>query len=58
MYRQLINYLPEFLREVREYKAILSDAVQPEIDELHQNVERILNNQYIETSDEYGVSAR
>lgn len=56
MYRQLINYLPEFLREVREYKAILTDAVQPEIDELHKNIERILNNQYIETADEYGVS--
>lgn len=56
MSRLLINYLPEFLREVREYKAILHDAVQPEIDELFRFNERMLNNQFIETSDEYGVS--
>lgn len=56
MHRNLIDYLPEFLREIREYKAILTDAVQPEIVELFDNLERVLNNQFIETSDEYGVS--
>lgn len=56
MHRQLIEYLPEFLRDVREYKAILTDGVQPEIEALFKAIERVLNNQFIETSDEYGVS--
>lgn len=54
--RNLIDYLPEFLREIREYKAILTDAVQPEVEELFQAIENAQNNQFIETADEYGVA--
>lgn len=54
--RNLIDYLPEFLRDVREYKAILTDAIQPEFVKLFEAIERVLNNQFITTSDEYGVS--
>ncbi|MBQ8765395.1 MAG: DUF2313 domain-containing protein [Clostridia bacterium] len=54
--RNLIEYLPEFLRELREYKAILTDGVQPEVAELFQAIEEALNNQFIQSANEYGVS--
>ena len=54
--RHLINYLPEFLRDIREYKAILTDGVEPEIVNLYQAIENALNNQFIQDADEYGVS--
>ena len=54
--RKLIEYLPEFLRDVREYKAILTDAVQPEMVELFQAIENALNDQFIADATEYGVS--
>ena len=54
--RNLIDYLPEFLKKVREYKVILTDAVQPEIVELFAEVEKALNNQFIVDADESGVS--
>lgn len=54
--RHLIDYLPEFLREVREYKAILTDAVEPEIVKLFQAIENALNDQFIETASEYGIA--
>ena len=54
--RSLIKYLPEFLRGIREYKAILTDAVEPEIVELFQATEDSLNDQFVETASEYGVS--
>lgn len=54
--RKLIDYLPEFLREVREYKAILTDAVQPEFAELFQAIETALNDQFVQSASEYGVS--
>ena len=54
--RNLIDYLPEFLRNVREYKAILTDAVQPEVVELFQSIDNALNDQFIPDATEYGVS--
>lgn len=54
--RNLIEYLPEFLRDIREYKAILTDAVQPEVVLLFEALENALNNQFILDSNEYGVS--
>ena len=53
--RHLIEYLPEFLRNVREYKAILTDGVEPEIVVLFRAIEDALNNQFIQDADEYGV---
>lgn len=53
--RKLIEYLPEFLREVREYKAIFNDAVQPEVVELFQAIEDGLNDQFIQDATENGV---
>lgn len=54
--RHLIDYLPDFLREVREYKAILTDAFEPEVIALFQAIENTLNEQFIETASEYGIS--
>ena len=53
--RLLIEYLPEFLRNVREYKAVLTYGVEPEIVKLYQAIENALNNQFIQDADEYGV---
>ena len=54
--RNLINYLPVFLRNIREYKAILTDAVQPEMVELFGAIEDGMNDQFIPDATEYGVS--
>ena len=54
--RKLIEYLPEFLRDIREYKAILTDAVEPEVVALFQAIETALNDQFVQTASEYGVS--
>ena len=54
--RNLIDYLPKFLRDIREYKAILTDAVQPEVVELFNAVESAMNDQFIMDATENGVS--
>lgn len=54
--RHLIEYLPDFLRSVREYKAILTDAFEPEVVELFQAIENAMNDQFIETASEYAIS--
>ena len=54
--RHLIDYLPEFLREVKEYKAILTDAVEPEVVKLFQAIDDVLNDQFIETASEYSIA--
>lgn len=54
--RNLIDYLPEFLRNIREYKAILTDAVQPEMVEFFNAIENALNDQFIPDATENGVS--
>ena len=54
--RSLIKYLPEFLRDIREYKAIQTDAVEPEIVDLFQATEDALNDQFVESASEQGVS--
>ena len=54
--RNLIDYLPEFLRNVREYKAILTDAVQPEFVKLFEAIENAINDQFILSATENGVS--
>jgi hypothetical protein len=54
--RNLIEYLPEFLRSVKEYEAILTLAEQPEMVELWKAEENALNDQFVVDSTEYGVS--
>ena len=54
--RNLIDYLPEFLKDIREYKAILTDATQPEIVDLFNAIENALNDQFIMDATENGVS--
>lgn len=53
--RKLIEYLPEFLRDIREYNAILTLAVQPKVIDLFQGTEDAMNDQFIKTANEYGV---
>ena len=51
----LINYLPEFLRDIREYKA-LAAVEDSEINLLLEGVEAAFNDQAVDTATEYGVS--
>lgn len=51
----LIEYLPQFLREYREFKEI-ANAENVEISALYSAAERILNNSFIDTADEYGIA--
>ena len=53
--RLLIEYLPEYLRYVREFKQTMS-AEQPEFVLLSTALERFLDNQFITTATEYGVA--
>lgn len=54
--RKLIEYLPEFLRDVKEYEAILTLAEQPEMVALWEAEENALNDQFVVDSTENGVS--
>lgn len=51
----LIKYLPPVLREVREYKA-LADVVNPRIDRLNSELARTLDNMFVASADDYGLS--
>lgn len=52
--RPLIGYIPAILKEVRQYKA-LTHGEQVEIFNLFNEIEIALNNQFVQTSTEYGV---
>ena len=52
----MIDYLPEFLRGVKEFDAILTLAEQPEMVELWKAEENALNDQFISDATENGVS--
>lgn len=52
--RYLLDYLPPYMQEYLEMKAILQ-AEQPEIDALWSSVETAFANQYIMDATEYGV---
>lgn len=54
--RKLIEYLPEFLRDVEEYKAILTLGEEPEMVKLWEAEENALNDQFIVDATENGVS--
>ena len=55
MDRLIIDYLPGVLKEVREVKAI-TDTEQTEIDQLWSSVNDAMNDQFISTATEIGVS--
>lgn len=56
--RNLIDYLPENLRTIKEYEAILTLAMQPEMVALWEAVDNMLNDQFIDDATENGVSRR
>lgn len=51
------KYLIPLLQDYEEFKAI-SDAINPELEQLWKEIDRFKNNQYIHTSDEYGIKRR
>jgi len=53
--RRLIDYLPEMLREVREYKAI-TQAEEDIVFGLHDMLRTALDNAFAAHADEYGLS--
>lgn len=53
--REIINYIIPLLREFREFKDI-HYAEQPEFETLHKNTEAILDECFLDTATEYGIS--
>ena len=56
MSRKVLNYLPPVLQDVREYKAILSTAAQPEYDALWEARKNVEADQCLSTLTPNGVS--
>lgn len=54
--RRLIDYLPPYLKNYQELKAITDDAEQPEIESLWVSLESTMNDQFIPYATENGVS--
>lgn len=55
MDRQLIDYLPSVVAEIKDYQELLKTE-QVEIENLWNTLEQALNNQFIESTDEKGIS--
>ena len=53
----ILDYIPPVLADTEEQKQI-SKALNPEINMLWAEIERAQNNQFISSSDEYGVAHR
>ena len=51
------RYQPSVIRDVKEYKK-LAEIESPELLFLWGNTEVVFDNQYIQTADEWGISAR
>lgn len=51
----LVSYLPPFLAEFKEI-AVTLKAENPEFVLVWNAAERVLQNEFIETADEYGIS--
>ena len=51
----ILDYIPPVLADAEEQKQI-SKALNPEINMLWAEIERAQNNQFISSSDEYGVA--
>lgn len=52
---ELVSYLPEFIKEYKEPVATL-EAEDPEFALVWKAADRVLQNEFIETADEYGIS--
>ena len=55
MIRQLIEYLPPVIRNVREYKAIMNNGEQAEISALWDAVDAAFNDQFVSSATVNGV---
>ena len=55
MDRKLINYLPYVVRDYAEFKGI-SEAEQPEFESAWDSSDDLLNNQFISTAGNLGLS--
>ncbi len=53
MERKLLGYLPEIMREIREFKEIM-EAEEPEFKVLYEKIDRAVENCFVDTLDEYG----
>lgn len=53
----ILTYIPPVLADAEEQKQI-AKALNPEINMLWEEIERVQNNQFISSSDEYGVDRR
>lgn len=54
--RQLLDYLPPVLQNINEYRAIMNDAEQTEINDLWDALNSTLQNQFISEATENGIS--
>lgn len=54
---RLLSYLPVVYHDVKEYQEI-SRVSQKNIDDLQHEIDRFLDNQFVMTSDDYGLSRR
>ena len=52
--KKLIEYLPEFMQTFAEMKEIMR-AEDEEITAIDENLQKILDNAFIEDCDEYGI---
>ena len=50
----ILGYLPQVMQDIQEYQSI-NDAVSLELEAVYENVDAILNNQFILTADEDGI---
>lgn len=53
--RKLIDYLPPFLQNVREYESIMNDGEEPEIVLAWKEIENAMKDQFINDATENGV---
>ncbi len=51
----LKEYLPPFLREYKELRAVM-ETENPELEAAWKAAQRVLDNEFIETADEYGIA--
>ncbi|MGX4583376.1 putative phage tail protein [Paenibacillus chitinolyticus] len=54
---ELLNYLPEQFRDIREFEAIAA-AEEPEIDKLNQAVRQVLDDMFVMTASDYSLRRR
>lgn len=53
--RKLIDYLPNVLKDIEDYKAVLNESSQIEIGLIFDSLENAINDQFVETATVNGV---